>query len=166
MDHRVGISFDFEKTRSDGGYVRGWASVVSVDGKPVVDHSGHVVTMSALRDAAHSFISEQRIAKVMHKGEQIGDVCEAIIVDDDLCKALGASTPYRGLFIGMKINDAEIKKQIRGGDLKMFSIGGRGRIAELDGSEDLKALIDGSSARHRPDPQAPSARDQPRRRGG
>lgn len=128
----IGISFDFEKADATGAYVRGWASVVSVGGEVVEDTQGDVILMDDLRKAAHQFITDARVAKAMHNGGAVGEVVESVIVDDDFAKAIGATTPNRGWWIGMKINDDAIRKRIRGGELRAFSIGGRGKRKAME----------------------------------
>lgn len=124
--NQVGLTFDFEKADNSGGYVRGWASVTSVDGEVFSDHSRDAIDIEEIRKAAHEFISSVRVAKAMHKGEKIGDIVESVIVDDDFAKALGARSVKRGWWIGMKVTSESIKKRVRSGELKAFSIGGRG----------------------------------------
>ncbi|CAB5220370.1 Phage-like element PBSX protein, XkdF [uncultured Caudovirales phage] len=127
-----GITFEFEKADSEGRYVRGWASVISVNGKPVEDTQGDVIEMPELRKAAHRFVLEARVAKAMHAGSQVGDVVESVIIDDEFVKAMGASTDKRGWWIGMQINSDSISKRVKSGDLKAFSIGGSGRRKPME----------------------------------
>lgn len=122
-----GLQIDFEKSDPTGRYVRGWASVVSVDGKPVEDHDGDRIDIGELRKAAHRFITDARVAKAMHSGQAVGEVVESVVVDDEFAKALGATTPNRGWWIGMAIHDDGIRKRVRDGEFRSFSIGGRGR---------------------------------------
>lgn len=129
---KVGVSFEFEKSAADGSFVRGWASVVSMNGQPVEDWQGDVIDMPELRKAAHDFITNARVAKAMHRGSAIGEVVESVLIDDDFAKAIGATTTKRGWWIAMKINDASIKKRIASRELRAFSIGGRGKRTKLE----------------------------------
>ncbi len=126
------IHFRIDKAKSEGRIVRGWAYVCSDNGKPVVDWSGQHADMDVIEKAAHDFMLNARIAKHNHTGEQTGDIVESVMVDDDLCKALGASTTKRGWWIGMEIHDADIRKAVKAGDLSMFSIGGRGKLVDAE----------------------------------
>lgn len=121
-----GLSFNFEKASSNGRYIRGFASVTDYDGKPVEDWQGDVMDISVARTAAHEFALNARVAKRQHKGEQIGDVVESIIIDDALAKSLGIADKRRGWYIVMDIHDTAVRKDIMAGKLKGFSIGGRG----------------------------------------
>lgn len=130
MDFKLG--FTFEKQDTSGRYVRGWASVSSVGGKPVEDFQGDVVAMEDLRKAAHRFVSDARVAKAMHKGGEVGRVVESVLIDDEFAKALGVTDPRRGWWIGMEILDPNIRKRVRSGELKAFSIGGKGRRTPME----------------------------------
>jgi hypothetical protein len=127
-----GISFSFEKADTAGRFVRGWASVASVNGKPVTDHQGDVVSIDELRKAAHRFVCDARVAKAMHSGSPVGEVVESVIVDDAFAKALGSTDTRRGWWIGMQINDEAVQKRVRSGELRAFSIGGRGRRTSME----------------------------------
>lgn len=128
-----GLSFQFEKADTEGRYVRGWASVVSVDGDPVTDWQGDVIAIEELRKAAHQFITDARVAKAMHAGSKIGEVVESVIIDDEFAKAIGATAPQRGWWIGMRIESDAIRKRVQSGELKAFSIGGRGKRRKIEG---------------------------------
>ena len=131
MDFHVNI--DFAKSDSRGSYVRGWAYVAADEDGQVVDYSGDVVggltvdeAMTEVRKMAHEFIVSHRVAKVLHKGTQIGEFVESVIVDDEFASALGAVTKRRGWWVGLRIDDEEVRKKVRDGKLRHFSIGGRG----------------------------------------
>lgn len=124
---QFGISFEFEKADTSGRFVRGWASVVSSGGSQIADHQGDMIDIDDIRKAAHRFISDARIAKAMHAGQPVGEVVESVIIDDAFAAALGITDPKRGWWIGMEIHDDTIRKGVREGKLRAFSIGGRGR---------------------------------------
>jgi hypothetical protein len=127
------VVFEFEKADTEGRYVRGWASVASVDGVPVEDWQSDVIDMDELRKAAHRFICDARVAKAMHRGEAVGQIVESVLVDDEFVKAMGATTPNRGWWIGMEINSEAVRKRVRSGEFRSFSIGGRGTRTPVEG---------------------------------
>ena len=129
---QFGVTFDFEKSDKEGRYVRGWASVVSINGEAVTDTQGDLITMAELRKAAHRFVTDARVAKAMHRGDQVGEVVESVIIDDEFAKATGMATDKRGWWIGMAVNDDNIRKRVKAGELKAFSIGGRGKRKKLE----------------------------------
>lgn len=123
----VSFAFEFQKSDAAGRFVRGWASVVSVDGQPVVDHQGDRISIDEVRKAAHQFITDARVAKAMHSGSQVGEVVESVIIDDEFAKAVGMTDTKRGWWIGMAIHDDGVAEKVRKGDYRAFSIGGKGR---------------------------------------
>lgn len=120
------LQVEIAKAAPDGSFVRGWGAVVSVDGKAVIDWEGDVLPMSVLREAVHDYMSGERVAKVMHKGVQIGSVVEGVIIDDDFAEAHGITHGKRGWWVGMAVEDTDVRKGVMRGDYTGFSIGGRG----------------------------------------
>lgn len=127
------LSFKFEKASATGEFVRGWASVIEQDGKPVEDWQGDVISMDDLRKAAHRFVTDQRVAKAMHKGAKVGEVVESVIIDDAFAKAMGITDTRRGWWIGMQVHDEAVRKRIKSGELAAFSIGGKGKRTKIEG---------------------------------
>jgi hypothetical protein len=128
----LGITFDFQKSDSEGRYVRGWASVISANGVEIEDAHGDVIAIEELRKAAHNFITNARVAKAMHRGNSVGEVVESVVIDDEFAAAMGITTTQRGWWIGMQIHDDQIQKRVRSGELRAFSIGGRGKRTSLE----------------------------------
>lgn len=127
-----GLTFTFEKADDTGRFVRGFASVVSVDGKPVEDWQGDVISMGELRKAAHAYVTNARVAKAMHAGTQVGEVVESVIIDDAFAKAVGMADGRRGWWIGMQVHDQAVQKRVASGELKAFSIGGKGKRKKME----------------------------------
>ena len=127
-----GLTFAIEKADDTGRFVRGFASVISVDGKPVEDWHGDVIGMDELRKAAHAYVMNARVAKAMHQGSQVGEVVESVLIDDAFAKAVGMADGRRGWWIGMQVNDPAVQKRVREGELKAFSIGGKGKRKKME----------------------------------
>jgi hypothetical protein len=123
---QVNFSTTITKFNEELGVVYGWASVIKEGNEYVVDRQGDVIQEDELLKAAHDFVINERNAKVMHVGEVKGEIVESLIFTDDLQKALGIDLKKVGWFIGMKLNDKEVLKQVKSGELKAFSIGGKG----------------------------------------
>ena len=121
------VIFKSEKADVTGKYVAGWFSVAEKDGDLVEDIQGDVIEMGDLRESAHEFVKMARVSKVMHDGEQIGDVVESVIIDDDFCKAHGITHTERGWWGAINVTDADAQERVRKGELPMFSIGGGGK---------------------------------------
>lgn len=126
-DDDLHLYFEIEKAAPDGSFVRGWACVTSDEGRPVnVDWDGEVCPMPVLRAAVHEFMAGERVAKVMHDGQQTGAIVESVIVDDDFAKAMGITHKKRGWWAGMEVHCPIAKGRVVRGELKGFSLGGRG----------------------------------------
>lgn len=120
-----------EKNDITGRYAAGFASVIEKDGKRVTDTQDDVIFWADLQETAHDFIKNERVAKVMHDGEMVGEVVESVLIDDDFAKALGLTDPRRGWFIKMDIADPDTRELNKAGKFGGFSIGGSGQRVDL-----------------------------------
>lgn len=120
--------YEAEITKFDDGegVVYGFVTVYEEGGVPVIDRQGDVIDETEVRKMAHRYVSEARVAKVMHGGSVVGEVVESIVLTRDLQKAMGIDLGKAGWFIGMKLHDERIKGEVRKGKLRAFSIGGKG----------------------------------------
>ena len=124
---RVGILKAAEQ--SDEQVCYGYAYVATdAAGKPVTDHSGDVVDIPSLRKAVMD--SHGKIGmKIMHKGAAAARIVGSIWADHDMLKAIGADpadAPHDGWLIAVKVDDADLWKRIKSGEISAFSIGGKG----------------------------------------
>lgn len=119
-----------EKIDEDQRIAYGWASVIEKDGEPLVDSHGHTIDETELVRAAHVFVSDARTGKVMHHGTKIAEVVDSIVMTRDVQKAMGVDLGVVGWFIGMQINDADIWKRVKDGELRSFSIGGEAIVRQ------------------------------------
>ena len=117
----------FAKIDSDMRVVWGWANVYEDGGEPVVDAHGDVIDEADILKAAHTFVADVRAGKVMHGGRRIGTIVESLVLTRTLQKVLGIDLGKAGWFIGMKIDDPDVWKQVKEGTLRAFSFGGTGR---------------------------------------
>lgn len=108
----------------------GWASVVSVDGKELVDKQGHIISSAEMEKMANTFMMSQRVAKEMHAGGTVGEVIHSMPITKQLMDALGIEGKTEGWLIGVKINDPDVWKRVKDGTLKAFSIGGKGKLSD------------------------------------
>lgn len=120
-----------EKNDITGRYAAGFASVIEKDGKRVTDTQDDVIFWDDLKETAHDYIRNERVAKVMHDGEMVGEVVESVLIDDDFAKALGLTDPRRGWFIKMDIADPATRELNKAGKFGGFSIGGSGQRVDL-----------------------------------
>lgn len=111
----------------------GWASVTKVDDEYLVDRHGDVIRTETLHKAVNEFMEGVRVGKLMHQGEQIGQIIHSFPVSQDIAKALGLETNKEGWIVGYKVYDEEIWKDVKSGKYGAFSIGGSAHKEEFNG---------------------------------
>jgi Putative phage serine protease XkdF len=129
---------EFSKVDTDKRLVFGWASVVSVDGVPIVDKQDDYIHHDDLEDAAYTYVRKCRIGGDMHKrdGEgavQVADLVESMVITPEKISKLGlpASTPV-GWWVGFRVNDDDAWADVKVGKRKGFSIHGIGKRTPVD----------------------------------
>lgn len=123
-DRREGVIL---KADEEERIVYGWASISTVNGEAVIDKQGDVIRPETMEKAATRFMQSQRMAKAMHEGGQIGEVIHSFPLTKALGQLLGVYSPIEGWIVAMKIHDDAIWKRVKSGELKAFSIGGKGK---------------------------------------
>lgn len=134
---------EFSKTDEDKRQVFGWASVVQLNGQPVVDRQGDLITPDELEKAAYSYVHKSRVGGHQHKrstGEDgsdtpfhASDMIESLVLTPEKIEKMGfpPSTPV-GWWVGYKVHDDETWDKVKKGELTGFSIHGRGRRIPVD----------------------------------
>jgi len=118
--------------------VFGWLSVaVDKDGNPVVDSQDDVIFPEDLEKAAYDHVLWSRKSDSMHDQRPIGRLVESIVFTAEKQAALGlvakgAQTPLPvGWWVGYRVDDEAAWKRVKSGELRAFSIGGRGNRVEI-----------------------------------
>jgi hypothetical protein len=104
--------------------VYGWASVTKVNDKYVVDSQQDVIRTEVLHKAINDFMKEVRVGKLMHQGEQVGQIVHSFPVSKEICGALGIDCDKEGWIVGYHVTDDQIWQDVKVGKYAMFSIGG------------------------------------------
>lgn len=106
----------------DQRLVFGWANVADV-----VDSHGDVISAATLEKAAYQFNLTFRDAGQMHTGGSVGRLVESFMVTPEKLVAMGLAPDALpvGLWVGFKIDDADVWSKVKAGDYPMFSIQGR-----------------------------------------
>jgi len=125
MVHAVTHPAEIWKASDESRMVYGWASVSTMNGKPVVDRHGDVISTDTMVKMADSFMEGIRAAKTMHRGKVIGEVIHSLPVTAELAKAFGITTDREGWIVGVKIHDDRTWQMVKEGRLNGLSIGGR-----------------------------------------
>lgn len=115
------------KMDDEARIVWGWASVVSINEKPLVDRQGDIISPEVMTKAADRFMADVRTAKAMHAGDKIGEVIHSFPITKALGEALGVYSELEGWIVAMKVHDDEVWNMVKSGELAAFSIGGMGK---------------------------------------
>lgn len=114
--------------------VFGFLSVANTaDGQQVLDSHGDVISINTLEKAAYDYNLEARGVGLEHqKTRGVGRLLESCVFTPAKKKLLKADC-HEGWWVGFKIDDPEIWKRVKSGELKMLSIGGWARRQALSG---------------------------------
>jgi hypothetical protein len=135
-------SGEFSKFDTDKRQAFGWASVVEINGQPVIDLQGDLITPDDLEDAAYAFVRKSRVGGTQHARDefdrpvQAGVLIESKVWTDqkyeafakslNMDPALFADAP-RGWEAGFQYEDDATWTDIRTGRKTGFSVHGRGK---------------------------------------
>ena len=123
----------------------GWALLSEVDGKLYYDAQGDSPDAESMERAVVRFVYDKATGGVMHKraGDgtpvRVGRIVESVVVTDEKLAAMGLPVPAsqgpRGWWIGIKYDTTpegeNVWKRIQRGELRGFSIAGRGYRKEI-----------------------------------
>jgi hypothetical protein len=113
--------------------VWGWAYVSTEDGKLLVDTQGDSIEPVEMEKMATEFMASSRNAKVMHKGEVVGDFIHSFPLTNELMKAFDIYSDREGWIVGMRPRTQDVWDAYKRGDYTGFSICGKaGDVEEYD----------------------------------
>jgi hypothetical protein len=128
--------------------VFGWFSVVEIDGIPIEDTQEDIIWPHTIEDSAYDFVLNARKAGEMHEDGNNGEVrgvgrlVESCVFTAEKVKAMIQSLRDQGIeavidlhcicwWGGMKIDDPATWAKITTGELRAWSIGGKGKRAAI-----------------------------------
>lgn len=118
--------FSVVKVNSEQRMVYGWASVITKNGVPVVDHQEDVIKADELVNFTTDFMFEDmRTGLYMHAGDTVAKIVHSFPLVDDICKSLGIQCDQEGWIVGVKVLDDDVWKKVKAGELAAFSIGAK-----------------------------------------
>lgn len=139
------MSGDIVKLDNSQHMVFGWASIVTIDGKEITDTQDDMISVNTIENAAYEFVLYARKGGEMHQSGAdgnvtgIGRLIESVVFTHEKQTAMlnslhaqgigGAILDLRceGWWIGFKVDSQETWNKVVSGDLKAFSIGGKGK---------------------------------------
>lgn len=138
----VTLTANIAKVNDEERMVYGFASVAKDGDKTLVDRQGDMISEVELVKMAHRFIKGARHGKVMHAGKPMAEIVESVVLRPEVAKALGLENFTKTAWvIGMKVHDDATWERVKKGELKAFSIGGKGKRVEV--SKDGRSGRDG-----------------------
>ena len=126
--------FAVKKLDDDQRLVFGWASVsVKADGSIVVDSQDDILSTATLEKASYDYVARSRVGGLEHERKGVATLVESFMVTKSKLKAMGLAEDAlpEGLWIGMRVDDANVWKRVKSGELSMFSIGGKSRRKDV-----------------------------------
>lgn len=121
---RIGVERSTMKSEDERQLVWGIASITTMDGMPVTDLDGDQFTTRAMEDFTIDLIKNQRAGKFEHEGEACNHIVQALVLSEDLQKALGFDLGYEPLVVCTEVPDPAAWAEVKEGDW-MMSIAGR-----------------------------------------
>lgn len=122
--------FKIIKVDEEQRTVYGWGSVTTYKGEYVVDRQGDIIRTETLHKAINEFMEDVRVGKLMHEGEQVGQIIHSFPVTKDICAALGIQSDMEGWIVGYKVYDDALWEDVKIGKYGAFSIGGAAQKEE------------------------------------
>lgn len=105
------------------GLVFGWGIICTEKGEDHYDLQGDHIPEDVMVKGTSDFMENARVAKDMHKGDQIGAIVHSFPLTADIASAMGISTEKTGWMVAMKPS-AKVLKDFQEGRYTGFSIGG------------------------------------------
>lgn len=127
----------------------GWASVISIKGRPFEDSQGDIIDAETLTKAITDFMMDVRRSMAMHERNADGGIEDSMVkgivvhsfpITADIAKSLGISSDNEGWIVGVKVNDDALWTLVKSGAMAAFSIGGRGYRENADGIQTVKSF--------------------------
>jgi hypothetical protein len=124
---------EISKADVDKQQIFGWASVVEVNGEPIVDLQGDRISIDEMEKAGYEYVMKSRKGGDMHLRNdwspiQKSEMIESFIVTPEKRDAMGLpdSVPS-GWWVGFKVQDPQVWAKVKSGERTGFSIHGHGR---------------------------------------
>lgn len=137
-DAEVELSADGEIAKTDKAQqiVFGWAYVThDAQGRVNVDKSGDFIdAVEEIEKSAYDYVLSSRKGDADHTNVQSGRLVESIVFTPDKIEKMGlpAGSIPLGWWLGYKVDDPEVWKRVEKGELRAFSIHGKGTRKSVD----------------------------------
>lgn len=130
------VAGEIVKSDNESQTVFGWAYVThNRNGELNIDKSGDFVeTVDEIEKTAYDFVLKSRKGDADHTNVHASDLVESIVFTPDKIAKLGlpAGSLPLGWWVGFKVNDAATWDRVKKGELKAFSVHGKGTRKSVD----------------------------------
>jgi hypothetical protein len=119
---------------NDKRQVFGWASVVELNGEPIVDLQGDYMAIDVIEKAAYDYVHSSRRGGDMHQvGSHASDLIESFIVTPEKKAQLNLPDEMPvGWWVGFQVNDDKVWEMVKDGKRPEFSIHGSGQRVDVE----------------------------------
>ena len=125
FQHTGPVVLALKKATDELGLVFGIAIACTVGGEPYVDLDDHHIPDDVMLKGALDF-AKNRSSKVMHEGENVGEVVFMWPLTKEVAEAFDLEAPFTGLLVAVQPSDDETLEKYKSGELPAFSIAGTG----------------------------------------
>lgn len=113
--------------------VFGFFSIVEVNGLPLADLQGDVISVEDIEKAAYKYVKFSRMGDDRHDERCKATLIESMVFTKEKQQALGIDLGCVGWWGGFEVHDEKLWQSFKAGQYEGFSIGGRGSREELEG---------------------------------
>ena len=132
-------SGEFSKRDDEKRQAFGWASVVEINGEPVVDLQGDWVSPEEIEKAAYSYVLKSRVGGTQHQRNDddspvhAGTMIESFVVTPEKVSKMGLPHDFPlGWWVGYQYDDDGTWDDIKSGKKTGFSVHGRGKRTPVE----------------------------------
>lgn len=126
------VAFEIKKADPDQRMIFGWASVVTKDGKPIIDKQNDIIPVDELEKAFYDYVLYSRDQGHMHSRTGVGRMIECMVFTKQKQDALGIDLGIEGAWVGYLVDDDAVWAAHKRGELPEFSIGGAAVPVEVE----------------------------------
>jgi hypothetical protein len=132
------VSGEIAKFDVDKQQCFGWASVVKVDGKDVIDKQSDLIEIDDIEEAAYDYVLNSRAGGDMHRRADDGGVdakatmIESMVFTPEKIAKMGLPDDFpHSWWIGLQVNDPDLWDDVKTGRKTKFSIHGIGQRTQV-----------------------------------
>ena len=134
-DNVIKGRFKIMKSDDEKMLAFGWANVsMRVDGELIEDWQGDIIEPEELESAAYEYVRLYGDGGEMHERGGVAVLIESVVFTEEKMQVMGipVGTLPVGWWIGFKVLDEDVWKNVKDGTYPMFSIEGEAERVEVE----------------------------------